>query len=413
MRSDAMLEVDILAAVLHDARLVPSLMRFLEEDDFATAKGKRLYAAILGVAKRDGNDAVTAMTVRDELRRMGEPEQEVLQLLDPLIGEGMVGSFEPKCRRLRDLRRHRLIETGLADINQATDVEQAQAALLAMVEETSRLSSRYSNSLGEVLDELLDEKERELANEARIRTGLPTLDTHLAGGLAPGWLCVIGARTGVGKTTLAVQIAASALLAGHRVVYFALEETRTQIAERVVRHIAKARRVRSGEMDALFNAALRDDLRSLPLVLKTEGTIDAIIGAIGEHSMETEGIGLVVVDYVGLVRTRRGRENRVQEVSEITARLKTAAMEFRVPIIAVAQVNRSPMARTDKSPQLSDLRDSGSLEQDGDVVILLHRPDELDPRSGALGLSKNRYGPPTGFAVRFDYAIGHVMELLA
>lgn len=412
MRSDAVLEADILAAVLYDSRLVGPLMRLLEAEDFASERLRVVHDAILAVAKRDGNEAVTPVTVRDELRRTGAEEQQVVELMDPLLGIGTVGSFEPKCRRLRDLRRHRLIETAWPDIARAPSVDEAQVRLEAMMAESARLAAGDQHSLGEVLDELMDEKERALAEDLLIRTGLPSLDIHLGGGLAPGWLTVIGARTGVGKTTLAVQIATKALASG-RVLYFSLEETRTQIAERLVRHISRVPRPRPGEFDGLFNAVLREDVRALPLVIRNDNDVDAICGAIAEHAMETEGVAMVMVDYVQLIRSRGRYDNRVAELSEITARLKTCAMQMRVPIVIGAQINRSPMTRVDKTPQLSDLKDSGSIEQDADVVFLLHPNDPHDPKVGELGLAKNRYGSPGHIPIRFDYAVGAVQELSA
>lgn len=412
MRADVSLELDILAAVLQDPRLTGPMMRLLEAEDFASERTRRLFDAMAQIAKRDGRDAVAPATVRAELQRSGADEREVLAVMDPVLGQGLFGSFEPKCHRLRDLRRHRRIERGFSDLLATDDVEVAVGQLQELVFEVGRLAGRESASLADVIDELLDERERELSDEARIRTGLPTLDLLLRGGIGPGWFTVIASRTGVGKTTLAVQIAAQALKAERRVLYVSLEEDRRQIAERLIRHVHRIAPSRAGQIDRLFSAALDEHTRAMPLVIETGADLEAIVSQIGERAMESEGLGLAVVDYVGLVRTRR-RENRVQEVSEVTRRLKNLAMELHLPIVGMAQINRGSLARSDARPVLSDLKDSGSLEEDADAAILLHRTDAHVGAGGLLRLAKNRYGSTAEFEIAFEYPVGRINEVTA
>lgn len=410
MRTDAALETDILAAVLADSRLTGRLMRLLEPEDFATSAGRTLFDAITQIAKRDGVDAVAPGTVRAELKRTGADERTVLVLLDPLTGIGSIGSFEPKCRALRDLRRQRRVMQGLSVLRDVTDIDEAMAGLHEILDDVSRLAGRETSTMAQMLDEMLDERERELRDDDRIRSGLPTIDDRLGGGFAPRWFVVVGSRTGVGKTTLGVQVTYQALRAGKRVLYVALEEGRTQIVERLVRHAKRLPRSRTGELDPIFTAVLQEDLRSLPLVVESINDLGEICSSVTEMALEREGLGLVVVDYIGLVRSGK-RENRVQEVSEITARLKNTAMAASVPILGLAQVNRSPLARTDHRPMLSDLRDSGSLEQDADVVVLLHRPGMLEGDKGELALAKHRFGAPKMIDIHFEYAVGHIQEV--
>lgn len=403
MQADAELETDVLAAVIHDARLIGPMLRFLEAEDFAHEHSRMLYAAIVGVAKRDGRDAVAPATVRAELRRQGVDERLVLELLNPLVGIGLVGSFEPKCRRLRDLRRHRRMVSGISAVSEAPDAESARATMAETMYEVDRLATHDSLVFADVVDELMDEQEAELADEARIRTGLPSLDRLLGGGLAPGWFVTVGSRTSVGKTTLVLQIAANALKAGQRVLYVSLEERRTQIAERLIRHIRRLPTPAS-----VFSVGMDDDLRSLPFIIETDRDLDVITSEIEQRAMETAGLGLVVVDYIGLVRVR-GRENRVQEVSEVTKALKAASSDLALPIVGAAQINRSPTARSDHRPTLADFKDSGSVEEDSDVAILLHR-ERITDTAGELRLEKNRYGPKGEMPIQFRYAVGHIGE---
>lgn len=409
MRADAVLEADILAAVLHDPRHVGGLLRYLEPDDFYAKRNRRVFEAIERVAKRDGREAVAPATVRDELARMGEDQGAVVELLDPMLGAGLVGAIEAKCRRLRDLRRYRIVEQGLSSIASEPDPDKVMDRLQEMTSEAHRLSPVDYHSMADLIDELLDEREQELRDERRIRTGLPTLDALVSGGFAPGWFVVLAARTAVGKTTLAVQVAYQALRSGQRVLYVSLEETRTQIAERIVRHAERAPRPRRGELDPLFSVASKDAITTLPLVVDTTASLEGIASIAEELSLTAESLGVVIIDYVGLVQVRR-RENRVQEISEITMRLKNLAMSLRIPVVGLAQVNRSPAVRRER-PALTDLRDSGSLEQDGDIVVFLHRDDKPGASTGQLMLSKNRYGPTAEFDIAFEYPTGRIVEI--
>lgn len=403
MRSDSELEADVLAAVLADPRLAGAVTRGLDEDDFTDEGHRAVFAAVSTIVREEGADAVSPTVVRDEVRRLGGDERVVAGLL----GTGPVGSVEAKVRRLRELRRLRVLEQALADIRATADPDAAMGRLRELGAELGRLAPAESADWPSVLDELLDERERELREERRVRTGLPTLDGALGGGLAPGWFVVVGARTGTGKTTIGLQTAYRAARAGQPVMVASLEEAPVQVAERVLRHAARlARR----DPQALIRAGLDPRHRDLPIVVECRPALADIVEAARRCALSERGLGLVVVDYVQLVQVPK-RDSRVAEVSEVTAGLKRAAMELGVPVLGLAQLNRAPLLRADRKPTLADLRESGSLEQDADVVILLHQEGSLGSTSGRALLAKNRYGPTAEFPIRFVYETGTVVEV--
>lgn len=413
-RPSAHLEADVLASAIRDPDLnVRKLLSLLEEEDFDSDTTKPVFIAISNVAKVGGHKAVTYSTVHDELRRMGADTHDALNLLDPDLGLGSVGSFEPKCRRLREIRQERMMQQGMGTLMEQSweTPQQLIDAVAELRDNAIMLSPTLVPAFGDVLDELVDVVEYDDHHEEyRVKTGLPTLDSFLHGGIKPGQLVVIGARTGVGKTTFAVQIAARAASVGHRVLFFSIEESPVEVAERLVRLVAKVPSdLRKRDSEPLIAAAFREDLRGLPVMLPSEYRLDGILNLIQDQVIEQDAPGLVVVDYAGLVQVAGHYDSRVQELGEVTRQLKVAAREFRVPVLLLAQVNRSPMARKDSRPQLSDLRESGSLEQDADIVIFLHHDEHSGEAS--LRLAKQRRGPTGDLAVRFDYPVGRIDEL--
>lgn len=406
------LEADILAAVLHAPSLhVRTLLRMLQSEDFKNDATKAVFIAISNIAKVYGPEGVTYATVGDELRRMGRgDDHDVVNLLDPDLGLGSAGSLEPKCRRLREVRQELFVRDSMLDIagKEWESPQQLMDAVSEVQQSAIDLNYPLVKSLADVADDLIAQLEYDQQHtDRRVATGLPTLDKYLYGGLAPGWLAVVGARTSVGKTTFAVQVATKAVAAGQRALFFSVEETPAMVLDRAIRF---HRRIPHGpDPDLVIRGALEEEVRQLPMVLRSTSFLTEMVAEIADLA-ENDGVSLVVVDYVGLVRPPTRWESRVQEIAEVTRELKHVAIEYQVPVMLLAQVNRSPMSRNDRHPQLADLRDSGALEQDADVVILLHH-DDRNPIEDSLRLAKHRYGPTGEIPVRFNYPIGRIEEL--
>ena len=243
-------------------------------------------------------------------------------------------------------------------------------------------------------------------------TGLPTgfedLD-KLTGGFRSGNIIVVAARPSMGKTALALCIAESvALTEDQTVAVFSLEMSGEELTQRMLCSVAMvdASRMRSGRLspdDWPRVSQAADRLSKAPIFIDdSEGMTVAEMRTKARRLKARHGLGLIVVDYIQLMEgapnLRRRDENRVQELSSISRGLKMMARDLEVPIIVVSQLNRSPDARNDKRPMLSDLRESGAIEQDADMVLLIYRDDYYEPDSESKGIAevnvaKHRNGP--------------------
>jgi replicative DNA helicase len=253
-----------------------------------------------------------------------------------------------------------------------------------------------------------------------VSTGLKDLDAELAG-LHRSDLVVLAGRPGMGKSALASNIGFHVASEGATVAFFSLEMSAEQVANRIVAEQAgiNSRDVRegklsSGQMDRVL--AIAQQLEALPLFVDETPAISiAGLRTRARRLKRMHGLGLVIVDYLQLVDAqRRKQDNRVQEVSEITRGLKTLAKELDVPVLALSQLSRNVEQRSDKRPQLSDLRDSGTIEQDADVVMFIYREEYYRRLQGQdwsdvagqaeLNIAKQRHGPTGMVKLHFDGA---------
>jgi len=267
--------------------------------------------------------------------------------------------------------------------------------------------SRDTVLWGDLLGPLTDEIEAagKGAGPNVTTTGLYDLNKALAGGFRAGQLITVAGRPGMGKSVLLVDFARH--VAFHRnepVVVFSLEMSRTEVGQRILAaETSIDLSVIQGGTDAesawkrITDATGRTG--DAQLVIEDSASIDLTeLRAAARHHRQRYGrLGLIVVDYLQLLTSGRRHNNRVEEVGELSRGLKLLAKELECPVVAASQVNRGPEARADKRPQLSELRESGSVEQDSDVVILLHRPSyyNADDKPGhiELDIRKNRNGP--------------------
>lgn len=253
--------------------------------------------------------------------------------------------------------------------------------------------------LGDLLARRLREHREPVA--AGVTLGWPDLDRGLAGGngLQPGALCVVAARPSVGKSLVGQTIALGASRRGYRTLLSSLEMSGGEIADRVLADVAgvgldyiQGRHLNDVEAERVDSAA--DRLATVPMrVDDSPGMTVARIRAIARDLMRHEPpLGLIVVDYLQLLLPSDDKVSRQEQVSAMSRGLKRIAKEFKVPVVALAQLNREIEKRAEKVPVLSDLRESGSVEQDSDVVLMLSRHDD---RPGELDVhvAKNRSGP--------------------
>jgi len=257
-------------------------------------------------------------------------------------------------------------------------------------------------------------------NADRIPTGFIDLDSLLTGGFAPGQLVVIGARPAIGKSTLGLGLARAAAITNKIPTLFeSLEMGEDELANNILSAQARIplHHIKQGIVsDADLSRAARfvPDITAAPLHVNDAShlTLPQLRGRV-RHLIRTAGLRLVIVDYLGLMQAPKA-ENRQAEVAALSRGLKLMAKEFGITVVVLAQLNRGPEQRNEKKPLVSDLRESGAIEQDADIVILLHREDAYEkesPRAGEADfiVGKHRGGPTAIITVAFA---GHFAQFL-
>ena len=309
----------------------------------------------------------------------------------------------------------RIVQMGYAadggDVDEVVDRAQAE-----VYEVTERRTSEDYLPLAEIMEGTLDEIEA-IASHGGAMSGVPTgfadLDA-LTNGLHAGQMIVVAARPAIGKSTLGLDFARSASIKhGMTSVVFSLEMGRNEIVMRLLSAEARVplHHMRSGTMtddDWQRLARRMGEVTDAPLFIDDSPNMSMMeIRAKCRRLKQRHDLRLVVIDYLQLMSSGKRVESRQQEVSEFSRSLKLLAKELEVPVIAICQLNRGAETRTDKKPMLSDLRESGAIEQDADIVILLHREDAYEresPRAGEADLivAKHRNGPTATVTVAFQ-----------
>jgi replicative DNA helicase len=399
----------LLGALLFSQTTLGEIAEEVSGEDFYAPRHQTVYETIRQMAAT--GQPIDLVTVSDELEKRGELASagggaylaDLASAAAPSASAtyyAEIISQQAKLRRLADAGT-RLIQLAATrdgrDANQMIDAAQAEVHAL-----TASRDRRGAIQVGDGAAAWAETAQTGRPAKA-LPTGFADLD-HLTGGLRGGQMVIVAARPAVGKSTLALDFTRCAALRQRQpVMVFSLEMSATEVIKRVL--AAEARvpldRLRDDtcdDSDWPRIARVTNTLKNTSMWLDdTPGLSVMELRSKARRIAETEGgLSLVVVDYLQLMRGHGRPENRQQEVSELSRSLKLLAKELDTPIIAVSQLNRAAEARQDKRPQMSDLRESGSLEQDADMVILLHRPPAGDPASGAeaeLILAKHRNGP--------------------
>lgn len=306
------------------------------------------------------------------------------------------------------------------DVDDVVDLAQQ-----AIYDVTERRVSEDFAVLADMLQPTLDEIEA-VGAQGGLMTGVPTGFTdldRLLNGLQPGQLIVIAGRPGLGKSTVSMDVARyAAVRANLASAIFSLEMSKVEI---VMRLLAAEARVplhvlRSGQLsddDWTKLARRMGEISEAPIFVDDTPNMNLMeIRAKARRLKQRHDLKLIVVDYLQLMTSPKRTESRQQEVADLSRGLKLLAKEVECPVIAVSQLNRGPEQRTDKRPQLSDLRESGSIEQDADVVILLHRDDYYDkesPRAGEADfiVAKHRNGPTDTVTVAAQLHLSRFVDM--
>lgn len=401
-------EQSVLGAVLIKPELMDSLTGVITADDFYMEEHAEIFRAMQGMYLK--SRAIDLVTLIDELVKAGVYDEAGGREYIKLIAETVPGAANAMdyAKIVRDKSVLRALIKACDEVSQAAYGEEDEVDRLVEFAEKKIYDisdGRENKSFVHIKDALMQSYDRlhKLQTDPEAVRGMPTgfsvLDKVLVG-LGSADLVLIGARPGMGKTAFAMNIAVSAAKrTGKAVCVFSLEMSAEQLVTRLLSSegMVDSYHLRSGELTEeewtkIAHAA--SGLSETQILI--DDTTGITVSGMKSKLRRVKNLGLIVIDYLQLMQSEKRSDSRVNEVADISRSLKLMAKEFGVPVICCAQLSRSPEKRDDKRPQLSDLRDSGAIEQDADSVMLLYREDYYDmdnPVSNAeVIIAKNRHG---------------------
>ncbi|MEI2729625.1 MAG: replicative DNA helicase [Candidatus Nanopelagicales bacterium] len=418
---DIAAEQCVLGALLLSKDAIAEVVETVREIDFYKPAHQEIFSAALDLYGR--NEPVDAVTVADYLAKSGKllrvggaPYLHTLTASVPIAANA--GYYARIVTEQAVLRR--LVEAGtrIAQMGYAAEgevdqlVDRAQAEVYDVTgergaEDYQPLEALMQGAIEEI--EAIDSRGGQLVG---VPTGFTDFDS-LTNGLHPGQMIIVAARPAMGKSTVGLDFARSASIKhGLTSAIFSLEMARNEIIMRLLSAEARVplQHLRNGglsDQDWMRIAQTQSELSSAPLFIDDSPNLTLMeIRAKCRRLKQKHDLRLVIVDYLQLMTSGRKVESRQQEVSEFSRSLKLLAKELEVPVVAISQLNRGPEQRTDKKPMISDLRESGSLEQDADMVMLLHREDAYDrearPGEADFIVAKHRNGPTKTITVAFQ-----------
>ena len=400
-------EESVLGAMLLDRDAVIAVAEFLTPENFYDERLREIYKACLDLY--EDRVQIDALTVADRLKRRKSLKDVggaavLAELANKVPTAAHVEHYgrivkDTATKRTLMAAASRLVEISMDEGLSAGEVlDKAESEVFSLGQ---RSSAKAFTSVKDTLADSFDRLDKLHKSGAGIRgvpTGFADLDDALAG-MQKSNLLILAARPGVGKTSLALNIAQNVSVKDKRPVgFFSLEMSREELVDRLLVGQAdidawklKTGKLSEDDFTKLSNAM--GELAEAPLFIDDTPALSILEMRTKARRLQVEqGIDLLVVDYLQLARSRQ-LENRVQEVSEISQGLKNLARELKVPVLALSQLSRAVETRGGKKPQLADLRESGSIEQDADVVMFLWREDEENVENIMLDISKHRNGP--------------------
>ncbi|MDO2396059.1 replicative DNA helicase [Mycobacterium avium subsp. hominissuis] len=418
---DLAAEQSVLGGMLLSKDAIADVIERLRPDDFYRPNHRQVYDAILDLfGQGEPADAVTVAAELDRrgvLQRIGgAPYLHTLIATVPTAANaGYYAGIVAEKALLRRLVEAgtRVVQYGYAGAEGADVAEVVDRAQAEIYDVTEDRGSEDMVPLEALLQPTMDEIDAIQSGggqAAGIPTGFVELD-EITNGLHGGQMIIIAGRPGHGKSTLAMDFMRSCSIKHRRPsVIFSLEMSKSEIVMRLLSaeasiKLADMRAGRLSDNDWTRMARRMSEISEAPLYIDDSPNLTMMeIRAKARRLKQRTDLGLIVVDYLQLMSSGKKYDSRQQEVSDFSRSLKLLAKELHVPVVALSQLNRGPEQRTDKRPQVSDLRESGSLEQDSDMVMLLHRPDAHDrddPRGGEADiiLGKHRNGPTANITV--------------
>lgn len=400
-------EKSILGAVLLHEEALHEAVGAVQSMDFFRDAHKQIFAAMVSLQER--RVAIDFTTLTDELIRRGELDAVggkayLSALVDGMPRSANIEHYAKIVSEKARLRRliaagNKLVNEAYAAEEDATDIlERAEQVILGLADGTVQTGFESMRTVAPRALALLERIQSARGGVTGVASGFADLD-RITRGLQPGTLVVVGARPGVGKTSLASNIAYHAAEQGTSVGFFSLEMPSEELFLRQVAAATRidSHRIQGGYLSDREWARVSEAIgRIAEMSVYIDETPAIKIFAVRSRARRLKAerhLGLLVIDYLQLMETPSG-ENRATAIGVITAALKSLAKELKIPIVLLSQLNRDSIkGERPRKPQLSDLRESGSIEQDADIVMLLHRGDvEAEPDLTELIIAKHRNG---------------------
>ena len=405
-------EQAVLGSILFDPQCVPEVIDKLRPDDFYLRQNREIYETIYSMFNY--SLTIDPVTVLENMKQHGyytdQSRSYLLQLIDITPTAANVKEYIDIIKDKTLLRRVAETAGDLTEmIHQGTDTGQdiLEAAEQRIYAIRQGRSSRGLTPISDVLFDVYERLSELAASDSAVpglSTGLKDLDRAISG-LNKSDLILLAARPGMGKTSMALNILLDAgKKSGKKVAFFSLEMSREQLALRLIASecFIDNKKLVTGKLteeDWESVAAAADSLSRSTILIDDDSTVT--VADINAKCRRVEDLGLVVIDYLQLMQSAGGKsrsgDNRQQIVSDISRSLKIMAKELNVPVLCLSQLSRANEGRTDKRPMLSDLRESGAIEQDADIVLFLYRDgyynkDSENPNEAECIIAKNRHG---------------------
>ncbi len=410
-------EESLLGALLIDPEAIYRVVELIKADDFYKPSHQIIFQAVMDLFdKKEGIDLITLtnnLRAKDQLETVGGAPY----LLNLINQTPSVANIVGYAKIIREKKARRDLISLSQEINKiAIEEERPAEELIDDVESrVFRIAERVYpyefQHIAGLLEEAYMRIEKLHKEEKKLRgvpTGYPLLDEYL-GGLQASDLILLAARPSLGKTALALNIARHLAISENiPIAFFSLEMSKDQVIDRLIAAEAGVSlwRLRTGKLyfegeinELAMVSESMDKLSAAPIYIDDTPTLNTMhVRSMARKLKHQIGsLGAIIIDYLQLLRSHKTYDNRVQEITEISRNLKGLAKELNVPVIALSQLSRAPEQRYSQVPKLSDLRESGSLEQDADIVLFIHRPKEsgqvVPTNQSDIIIAKHRHGP--------------------
>lgn len=408
--ADIEAEKTLLGAMLLDKNIIPDIAEILSPEDFYHGVNGTIYKTILDLEARDITPDLVTMS---NTLKNNVPASYLAQLFTSVATTANVNYYANLIKDQSLLRQ--LADKSRNVINRIydNDFESAEQLLAEAENSISEITQKKTSAINHVKNDILGYLEDLENQEDTMGLKTPLRDLNLIlNGLQKTDLIIIGARPSMGKTALGTEIAGRVALDGLSVAFFSIEQAKKQILNRIIIQQTiihsdkfKSKKFSPTEWENITNTASL--LNKSNLFIEDESVVTPLdIRAKCKRIKKQYGLDLVVIDYLQLIKCHKKAERRDLEITEISTSLKALAKELEVPVVALAQLSRAVEQRADKHPQMSDLRDSGGIEQAADVITFLYRDEYYNPDTEKKGIAeiliaKQREGPVGTIEVGF------------